>query len=146
MFDMLCLLGCSFLLLSFLFTAFWYKFLVLISAKFPDPRGFFRCCLLTSHMSFWVLYVTSGLHLIVNPLYLHFRRHILIEDIYNDTSAYSGDFLPSLFQCCKEGFLHQGKDSDIIHLSCLPRTFDVVELTRAFFLSKNAPQHWFGHW
>lgn len=95
MFDMLCLLGCSFLsayfsVHSILIQVFLFWFL----QSFQTLRGFFRCCLIMSHMSFWVLYVTSGLHLIVNPFYLHFRRRILIEVFHNDTSAYPGAFLP----------------------------------------------------
>ncbi len=53
------------------------------------------------------------------------------------------------FCWCYDGvFLHQGKDSAIMHFSCLPwsfRPFDVLELTSAFFFLKNVANRWSGH-
>ncbi len=45
---------------------------------------FFRCFLAKCNLAFLFLNVTSGLHLIVKPLYLHSWRRLLIVDFDND--------------------------------------------------------------
>lgn len=51
-----------------------------------------------------------------------------------------------LTRCCKRVFLYQGKNSAIIHLSCLPcssKVFGVAELASTFYILKNLSSCWF---
>ncbi len=50
----------------------------------------------SGNLAFLFLNVTSGFHLVVNPLYLHSRRHLLILDFDNDVPTSSRVFLISV--------------------------------------------------
>ncbi len=54
-----------------------------------------RCFLAQSNIAFLFLNVSSGLHLVVNPLYLHSWRRPLIVDFDNDVPTSSRVFLIS---------------------------------------------------
>ncbi len=58
------------------------------------------------------------------------------------TYTYLLESVLDLANCCEGCFLHQGKNSSVIHHSCFPwssGSFGVAELTGAFLLFKNVP-------
>ncbi len=64
------------------------------------------------------------------------------------TYTYLLESVLDLANCCEGCFLHQGKNSSVIHHSCFPwssGSFGVAELTGAFLLFKNVPNSCFGH-
>ncbi len=75
-----------------------------ISSKnlIPEHVRLFRCFLAKSNLALLFLNVTSGLHLVVNPLYLPSWRCLLIVDLDNDVPSFSRGFLISVD--VKKGF------------------------------------------
>ena len=127
-----------FLLHSFLYPSFWHKFMLVLTVQ----RIWFHIFIdvfLQSLILF--LNVTSAFHLVVSHLYLHSWMRLLIASLWN--------WYTSLLQInlnLSEGFFFtQGNDAVISHCNFLPwssRPFDIVELTRAFFLFKNVSHFW----
>ncbi len=138
-----------FLLHTLLFPSLWYKLILVSSVHrilFQNCEGFFRCRLANSNLAFLFLRLTNGLHLVVNPLYSLWWSLLLIVDWH--TYTYLLESVLDLANCCEGCFLHQGKNSSVIHHSCFPwssGSFGVAELTGAFLLFKNVPNSCFGH-
>lgn len=116
-----------------LFPSFWYRVILAVQRNlFQNLAGFVA----KSNLAFLFSSVTSGLRLEENPLYLHLWR--LILSVGNDASTSFRVFLASL-DVVKSFFFHQGKNSVIIHFSCLlwsPRSFGVAKLLHSFFLRR----------
>ncbi len=138
-----------FLLHTLLFPSLWYKLILVSSVHrmlFQNCEGFFRCRLANSNLAYLCLRLTNGLHLVVNPLYSLWWS--LLDCWLWHTYTYLLESVLDLANCCEGCFLHQGKNSSVIHHSCFPwssGSFGVAELTGAFLLFKNVPNSCFGH-
>ncbi len=138
-----------FLLHTLLFPSLWYKLILVSSVHrmlFQNCEGFFRCRLANSNLAFLFLRLTNGLHLVVNPLYSLVKSSL--DCWLWHTYTYLLESVLDLANCCEGCFLHQGKNSSVIHHSCFPwssGSFGVAELTGAFLLFKNVPNSCFGH-
>ncbi len=111
-----------FLLHTLLFPSLWYKLILVSSVHrmlFQNCEGFFRCRLANSNLAFLFLRLTNGLHLVVNPLYSLWWSLLLIVDFDTHTPT-SWKSVLDLANCCEGCFLHQGKNSSVIHHSCFP--------------------------
>lgn len=85
-------------------------------------------------MSMLFLNVLSGLHLVVNPLYLHSCRHLSIADFDMHT------FMSILHLSCCEGVVFPPrKGSEYLLLLWSSRTFDFAELASEFIVLKHKP-------
>ena len=99
---------------TFLFSSFWYKvfgFICTSNLTLDYERLYLEVFWLNLIRLFLFLNATNGLHLVVNPLHLHWWRCFLIVDFDNDAPIFSKGVLTSI------GIV---KDSTIIHFSCPP--------------------------
>ena len=66
-----------FRLLTFLFPSFWYKFILVLSIQrvwFQNLGDFSQVFLAKSNLTFLFLNISSGLHLVLKPLYITFKK------------------------------------------------------------------------
>ncbi len=97
--GVLWIVSCSFFFFTILFSSIS---LVQVDLGFISPKnlipehGRLFLDLAKSNLAFLFLNVTSGLHLVVNPLCLHSWRRLLIVDFDNDVPTFSRVFLISV--------------------------------------------------
>ncbi len=116
----------------------WYKLILVSSVHrmlFQNCEGFFRCRLANSNLAF-LFWGSPWFTSCGEPSVFTLVKSSLDCWLWH-TYTYLLESVLDLANCCEGCFLHQGKNSSVIHHSCFPwssGSFGVAELTGAFLL------------